>query len=127
MYRKIISHTKKIQFDQHNPRWLAAKRLPVTIFTDRMEVGKKEIHFDQMEEIEFYTYKSFAFFKIYSIFGFKYQNEYFQIGVNNKEKIALQSELADFSIQYSPARFVDYAYTALIFVAVGWLILLFLT
>lgn len=74
-----------------------------------------------MQEIEFYSYKFFAFFKIYSIFGFKYQNEYFQIGVNNKEKIALQSKLADFSIQNSPARFVDYAYTALIFVAAGWL------
>ena len=86
MYKKLLKSNIQIELNQHDLKWLLAKRISFELNSDNLRISNDKINFDEISDVKILVYNSFLFFKINSILSFKYLSNYYQIGINNREK-----------------------------------------
>lgn len=124
MYRKIILSSQPILYSQHNTEWLVAKRQVLKLEVEELRIGKQLIPFKQITTPFFYEYKNFGFFEWFSIFGFNFEGNYYQIGISAKEKKVLKTAFPQAESERVSPTLKDYLLLFLVLATVVLLVYL---
>ena len=122
MYRKIIISKKQLIPDKNSLNWLNSKRCNVIFKENSLEFENNLFNFNNMSNVELISYKSFVFFNLYSIFIFKHNDLYYQIGINNKEKQVIENFFKSINIINKKVSIKGVIYFFIIIITTIWLI-----
>lgn len=122
MYRKIIVSKKQLTPNKNSLNWLNSKRRMITFKANSLEFDNIIFDFNNMSNIEMISYKSLAFFNLYSIFLFKYDDLYYQIGVNNTEKRVIENFFKNIEVINQKVKAKDIIYFFVVISTIIWLI-----
>ncbi len=125
MYKKVLIDDTYIEPNKHDLKWLLAKRLDVKFNENSVELKNEIINYNEIISPKILSYKTFIFFKIYSILSFKHNNRYYQIGINNSEKLKIINKL-NMSFSNESLTLKDYVYFVIIVTSFTWVIYNFL-
>jgi len=92
MFKKVLITDHFYKPNKRDFRWLTSNRMKVSFSGSFFSLKDNDIKYSEIENAFILKYKSFFFFN-YNIFGFKYQEKHYQIGINNTEKEFINKKL----------------------------------
>jgi hypothetical protein len=119
MYKKFLIEEKYTEPNKHDLKWLLAKRFNVKFNDNTIDLHNENISYNEIISPKIVSYNSFLFFKIYSIFSFKHNSRYYQIGINNSEKQKIINKLS-VSISNERVTIKDFIFFVIIILSLVW-------